>query len=161
VAAVDVENSTKNLIYSLSGSLNDMNTFEIDSQTGYIRLVSKLNSELKNQYKLNIIAKDLSQPARAVYAPLTIFVEDDVHINPPVFSAPFYEFILFENVPIGYLVGRIQAVDRRKQRLLTYSIDLISNTEKLFPFSINEMNGTIQTSKKFTKIYKNKATNSM
>jgi hypothetical protein len=152
VAAVDVENSTKNLIYSLSGSLNDMNTFEIDSQTGYIRLVSKLNSELKNQYKLNIIAKDLSQPARAVYAPLTIFVEDDVHINPPVFSAPFYEFILFENVPIGYLVGRIQAVDKRKQRLLTYSIDLTSNTEKLFPFSINEMNGTIQTSK---KIYKN------
>jgi len=154
VSALDVDNSSS-LVYSLSGSLNDMNTFEIDSQTGYIRLVSKLNSELKNQYKLNIIAKDLSQPARATYAPLSIFVED-VHVNPPVFTAPFYEFILFENVPIGYFVGRVVAVDKRKRSfdIITYAIQLDSQNDAKFPFSINDSNGTIQTVKKVNKNFK-------
>ena len=154
VAALDADNSS-NLIYSLSGSLNDMNTFEIDSQNGIIRLVAKLNSELKNQYKLNIIAKDLSQPSRATYAPLTIFIED-VHVNPPVFTAPFYEFILFENAPIGYFVGRVLATDRRKRSFdsLIYSIqsDLVNDPK--FPFSINENNGTIETVKKISRNFK-------
>ena len=71
VDAFDADNSTR-LIYSLAGSLNDMNTFEIDYNTGAVRLVSKLNYELKNLYKLNIVARDMSQPPRATYASLTV-----------------------------------------------------------------------------------------
>lgn len=69
--ALDTDNGT-NLVYSLAGSLNDMNTFEIEPQTGVVRLVSPLDYELKSQYKLSIVARDLSQPPRATYAQLNV-----------------------------------------------------------------------------------------
>ncbi len=72
-SAVDADNSSR-IIYSLAGSLNDMNTFEVDATSGVLRLVSKLNYDLKNLYRLSIVARDLSQPPRASYAPLIVHI---------------------------------------------------------------------------------------
>jgi hypothetical protein len=69
--AVDTDNGT-NVVYSLAGSLNDRNTFEIEPQTGAVRLVSRLNYKLKSQYRLSIVASDLSQPPRSAYAQLNV-----------------------------------------------------------------------------------------
>ncbi len=71
--ARDYDNGTS-LVYSLAGSLNDMNTFEIEPQTGVVRLVSQLDYELKSQYSLSIVARDLGQPPRASYAPLNVLI---------------------------------------------------------------------------------------
>lgn len=75
VNALDTDNETS-LIYSLAGSLNDMNTFEIEPLTGILRLVSRLNYELKSLYELNIVARDLSQPPRASYAKLNVHISE-------------------------------------------------------------------------------------
>ncbi len=160
VKASDLNNST--LIYSLYGNLNDMNTFEIDSQNGMIRLVSKLNYELKNYYKLNVIARDLGQPSSAAHTSLIINIED-MNQNPPAFTAPFYEFILFENVKIGSIVGRVFAYDRETSTFnnnnmntnstkITYSME--SSQAESFPFGIDSKNGTIFTIQKLSKNYK-------
>ena len=161
VKASDSNNST--LIYSLYGNLNDMNTFEIDPQNGMIRLVSKLNYELKNYYKLNVIARDLGQPPSAAHTSLIINIED-MNQNPPAFTAPFYEFILFENAKIGSVVGRVFAYDRdtstfnnnnmnnNNNTKITYSIE--SSQAESFPFGIDSKNGTIFTIQKLSKNYK-------
>lgn len=69
--ALDTDNGT-NVVYSLAGSLNDRNTFEIEPQTGAVRLVSRLNYNLKSHYRLAIVASDLSQPPRSAYAHLNV-----------------------------------------------------------------------------------------
>jgi len=71
--ARDYDNGTS-LVYSLAGSLNDMNTFEIEPQTGVVRLVSRLDYELKSNYSLSIVARDLGQPPRASYVPLNVLI---------------------------------------------------------------------------------------
>nr|QVK45661.1 G protein-coupled receptor [Proales similis] len=135
------------LVYSLSGSLNDLNTFEIDASNGSIRLVSKLNYELKHSYKLSVIASTLGQPPSAAHADIEIHIED-INEFPPVFSAPFYEFILFENVPIGHKVGQVNAYDResltRNSSLIKYLI--VNRSQAHFPFEIESESGMIYTS---------------
>lgn len=147
VNALDKEtNTSNNIIYSLSGSLNDLNTFEIDS-SGSIRLVSKLNSKLKNSYKLNIIAKDISQqPACATYSQLNINILDDKQTS-ILFSAPFYDFILFENVPINSYVGQVYTIKPELSQI-TYSLD---SSLSDIPFFIDSTNGSIYTNRKLYK----------
>jgi hypothetical protein len=146
-----------NLIYSLHGSLNDLNTFEIDSKTGEIHLVSKLNYELKNVYQLSVIARDFGQPPCSTHSLLTVNIED-MNQNPPVFTAPFYEFILFENGPLGYNVGRVYAFDRDSSKIqdksnIKYSIVSSSGQEQAsqVPFEIDAANGTIYTVRKLNR----------
>ena len=149
--------NSNNLIYSLHGSLNDLNTFEIDSKTGEIRLVSKLNYELKNVYQLSVIARDFGQPPCSTHSVLTINIED-MNQNPPVFTAPFYEFILFENVPLGFSVGRVYAFDRESSKMqdknsnIKYSI--VNNGQEQTgqtSFEIDAANGTIYTVRKLNR----------
>ena len=135
-----------------------MNTFEIEAKTGQIRLVSKLNYELKNVYQLSVIARDFGQPPCSTHSPLTINIED-MNQSPPVFTAPFYEFILFENAPLGYTVGRIIAFDRDsakafqdKQSSIKYSIVNSSLDLATAPsFDIDAANGTIFTTRRLNR----------
>jgi hypothetical protein len=147
------------IIYSLSGSLNEMNTFEIDQFNGTIKLVSKLNYELKNLYKLNVIARNLAQPTSASHVQLIVNIED-INQNPPVFDAPFYEFMLFEYSKIGSTVGKLYAYDRdslsRNTSQITYSIDSalshdFKSNQESFPFAIDPQNGTIYTINELSK----------
>lgn len=152
VNALDNDNGT-NLVYSLAGSLNDMNTFEIEPKTGVVRLVSKLNYELKSQYKLSIVARDLSQPPRATYAEMNVNIEPSKP-NPPIFSAPFYEFILYENAVVGQFVGSVSAYDKSSSAIFNTSIIYSLKNESEIPFRIDPNNGTISTSSKIYKNYK-------
>jgi hypothetical protein len=97
------------LVYSLTGSLNDLNTFEMDSRTGRVHLVAKLNAELRSTYRLGVVARDLSVPASAAAVTLVINVEVDTARVAPTFHAAFYEFILYENATVGQRVGRVSA----------------------------------------------------
>jgi hypothetical protein len=135
-----VSGSPGRLVYSLAGSLNDLNTFEIESQTGTVRLVSKLNYELKNYYKLSVIARDLGQPPCAAHVSLTINIED-MNQSPPTFTAPFYEFILFENARVGQLVGKVFAYENRQNSIQQSSLNWNNSTR--ISYSID---GQLQTS---------------
>jgi len=106
-----------------------------------------------------VIARNLAQPPCAGHVQLNINIED-INQNPPVFNAPFYEFMLFEYAQIGYTVGKLFAYDRdsisRNKSQITYSIDSAlsydsKNNEENFPFVIDPHNGTIYTIKKLSK----------
>jgi hypothetical protein len=149
VSARDSDNGTE-LLYALSGSLNDMNTFEIDAYTGIIRLVAKLNSELRRAYRLSVSARELiTQPPRSGYATLVVNV-DEANRSPPMFVAPFYEFILYENSPTGYLVGRVRVRSNRERQSIVYVIDTTLNQQRL-PFIVEPSNGSIYTSEKLDR----------
>jgi hypothetical protein len=139
------------LYYSLHGTLNDLNTFEIDETTGIIRLVSKLSYELKQLYTLNIFIRDASIPSSSSHILLNIIIEN-TNFQPPLFQASFYEFILFENsATLNQKVGRVSALysprSSAKNKKIVYSLNSILNkdltTNSRFPFRIDPSNGTI------------------
>jgi hypothetical protein len=145
------------LVYSLSGSMNDLNTFEIDSRTGEIHLVSKLNFEIKPLYKLTVVISDQSMPASSTYSTLYINVENTMLV-PPTFQTPFYEFILFENATLNYRVGRVMAYylpkSSIKNKHIQYSLETSGHRSESFPFRIDPQNGTIFTTQKLSKYIK-------
>ncbi|CAF0877661.1 unnamed protein product [Brachionus calyciflorus] len=144
----DRNSNSSYLTYSLSGSLNDLNTFEIDN-LGNVRLLSKLNFKMKNVYKLNVYAQDLAQPSCSISSELNIYILNK-NLNIQSFSAPFYEFIAFENIDVGSKIGRVLiAYDRDlPDSQINFSLD--SNFQDDLPFRI-ESNGSIITVKKLHK----------
>lgn len=146
VTGFDRHTNSSLLAYSLWGSLDDLNTFEIDN-TGTIHLVSKLNFKMKNLYTLSIYARDYGQPSCSVKSELNIHI---VNKNPSyvTFSAAFYEFIAFENIPIGSKIGRVIAYDRdQPDSVLDYKLS------GLVPFKIESNGLIVTTSRVKTKIY--------
>ena len=150
VSAIDCD-GTSSVLYSLLGSLHDLNTFEMEATSGSLRLVSRLNHELKSIYKMSVMAKDMAQPPRASLIPLTISIIN-MNSNPPSFSAPFYSFQLFEDAPIGSFVGKVSASHR--SATLEFSIWSEAKGE-MFPFKVDPSDGTIKTVQKVHKTRKN------
>ena len=143
VTGFDRHTNSSLLVYSLWSSLDDLNTFEID-KAGRIRLVSKLNYKMKSLYTLDVYARDNGQPSCSVKSKLNIHI---INMNPSIvtFSAPFYEFIAFENIATGSKIGRILAYDRdQPEVLLDYELS------GLVPFKV-EPNGLIITTNRVQK----------
>ena len=140
-------------VFSLTGSMSELNTFEIESETGLVYLVSKLNFEIKQLYRLGLVVRDLSVPSSATYATLNVFVENTIQVA-PTFPASFFEFILFENASIGQRVGHVSAayttqrVHGSKSKKIFYSLE---TTGGGLPFRIEPQNGTIYTTQQISK----------
>lgn len=123
--------SSSSITYSLSGNLNDLNTFEIEPNSGAIHLVSKLNKALKSTYKLNVVAHSVSSmPVASATVELNIQVEDESSERPPPsFTQPFYEFLVSEPREGDYTktsIGRVRAFPTTNAN--PFSIGLASTT---------------------------------
>lgn len=143
VTGFDRHTNSSLLVYSLWSSLDDLNTFEID-KIGQIRLVSKLNYKMKSLYTLDVYARDYGQPSCSVKSKLNIHI---INMNPSIvtFSAPFYQFIAFENIATGSKIGRIVAFDRdQPEAALDYELSGV------VPFKV-EPNGLIITASRVQK----------
>ena len=101
----------------------DSNKFNIDSQTGQIRLQSSLDFESKPNHRLVIEAEDFGQPRLRSQLKLDISVQD-VNDNAPIFDKIDYSFSLPESHVQGTPVLTIHADDKDsgKNGRLTYSI---------------------------------------
>ena len=74
--------------------------------------------------------------------------------NPPIFVAPFYEFILYENAPVGQLMGRVNAQNKFGENQNNSIIYSLSAEAEQMPFEIEPTNGTIYTKSTIYKNYK-------
>lgn len=145
------KSSSPSITYSLSGSLNDLNTFEIESDTGAIYLVSKLNRSLKPVYHLTLVAHSLAaMPSASTTAELNIVIAEDETTPraPPTFTQPFYEFLVTESSTAA--LGRVRAftdlLPSSYNRIsdIEYGIDSSrSNIPGEMPFRIDSRDGRI------------------
>ncbi len=81
--------------------------FEIDSETGEIRIKAPLDYEAVKEYLLGVAATDGSYRAQTT---ITIDVTD-TNDNAPVFAEPSYKFALMQGQDAGVLVGTVSARD--------------------------------------------------
>ncbi len=81
--------------------------FEIDSETGEIRIAAPLDYEEVKEYLLGVAATDGSYRAQTT---ITIDVTD-TNDNAPVFEQPSYKFAMMQGQDAGVLVGSVSARD--------------------------------------------------
>ncbi|XP_042323272.1 cadherin EGF LAG seven-pass G-type receptor 1 isoform X2 [Sceloporus undulatus] len=141
--------------YSIvSGNLKGQ--FYIHSFSGSIDLINPLDYETIREYTLRIKAQDGGRPPQINSSGMVSIQILDVNDNAPIFVSTPFQATVLENVPLGYSVLHIQAVDadsgdnaRLEYRLieLAYSSALVAaGGDVSFPFQINNSTGWITVS---------------
>ncbi|XP_072571150.1 cadherin EGF LAG seven-pass G-type receptor 2 isoform X1 [Paramormyrops kingsleyae] len=145
VSAMDRDRGSNAVVHYSIMSGNTRGQFYIDAQTGKMDVVGQLDYETNKEYTLRIRAQDGGRPPLSNISGLVTVQVLDVNDNAPIFvSTPFQASVL-ENVPAGYSVIHIQAIDADsgENSRLEY---LLIETMPGFPFSINNSTGWIMVS---------------
>nr|XP_008177211.2 cadherin EGF LAG seven-pass G-type receptor 1 isoform X4 [Chrysemys picta bellii] len=141
--------------YSIvSGNLKGQ--FYIHSFSGAIDLINPLDYETIREYTLRIKAQDGGRPPLINSSGMVSVQVVDVNDNAPIFVSTPFQATVLENVPLGYSVLHVQAVDADSgdnARLEYELIDLSPSPgvvspggETGFPFQINNSTGWITVS---------------
>ncbi|KRX99087.1 Cadherin EGF LAG seven-pass G-type receptor 3 [Trichinella pseudospiralis] len=98
------------ITYHFSDEDPENDAFQIDPSSGVVRVAKPLDRERRAVYEITVLAKDKGEPPLTGRTTLVINV-DDVNDNAPKFDREAYQFEVYENVPIGTIVGHVLAVD--------------------------------------------------
>ena len=138
--------------YSIIGG-NTAALFHIDSLNGEVSVVGPLDYENARSYRLVVRAQDGGSPPRSNTTQLLVSVVDK-NDNEPRFYTSLFQENVFENVPIGTSVLRVQAYDSDdgENAQLSYFIQNgpSPNTDtdsSLMPISVDPTSGWIVTTR--------------
>ncbi|KAI7790755.1 cadherin EGF LAG seven-pass G-type receptor 2 precursor [Triplophysa rosa] len=142
VMATDLDRGNNAVVHFSIMSGNTRGQFYIDAQTGKLDLVSQLDYEMNKEYTLRIRAQDGGRPPLSNISGLVTVQVLDVNDNAPIFVSTPFQATVLENVPVGYSVIHVQAVDADagENSRLEYRL---TETTPNFPFTINNSTGWI------------------
>ncbi|XP_061544471.1 cadherin EGF LAG seven-pass G-type receptor 2 [Phycodurus eques] len=142
VTATDRDRGSNAMVHFSIMSGNSRGQFYIDAQTGKMDLVSHLDYETNKEYTLRIRAQDGGRPPLSNISGLVTVQVLDVNDNAPIFVSTPFQATVLENVPVGYSIIHIQAVDADsgENSRLDYRL---TETMPNFPFTINNNTGWI------------------
>uniref|UniRef100_A0A8C4WGP0 Cadherin domain-containing protein n=1 Tax=Gopherus evgoodei TaxID=1825980 RepID=A0A8C4WGP0_9SAUR len=150
VSASDVDEGSNGLIHYSVIKGNEENQFTIDSGTGQVTLIGKLDHEATASYSLIIQAVDSGTVSLSSTCTLSIEVLDE-NDNSPSFPKSALLVDVLENMRLGELVSSVTATDSDSgdNADLHYSITGTNNHGTFSNhFSIDEVRGTIFTNLK-------------
>uniref|UniRef100_A0A673ZB10 Cadherin EGF LAG seven-pass G-type receptor 2 n=1 Tax=Salmo trutta TaxID=8032 RepID=A0A673ZB10_SALTR len=142
VIATDQDRGSNAMVHFSIMSGNTRGQFYIDAQTGKMDLVSQLDYEANKEYTIRIRAQDGGRPPLSNISGLVTVQVVDVNDNAPIFVSTPFQATVLENVPVGYSIIHIQAVDADSGDNSRLEYCLIETTPNL-PFSINNSSGWI------------------
>lgn len=165
VQAVDPdEDANGKIMYKL---VQSSDVFEIDPFSGIIKTQLRpgfyLDREQVSNYTLIVLAQDLGSPPKQTSQVLTIQITD-VNDNDPYFEReiddPQLVLQVDEEVPIGTLIGSIQAIDKDIGQNALIGYDIIEgNSNNLFRLDQGDIEDRFNTSvlraDSICKIYSN------
>ncbi|KAM6167998.1 cadherin-19 [Erethizon dorsatum] len=97
------------LLYSL---LQGQAYFSVEPTTGIIRISSKMDRELQDEYWIIIQAKDMIGQHGALSGTASVLIKlSDINDNKPIFKDSFYRLTVSESAPTGTTIGIITASD--------------------------------------------------
>ncbi|XP_058272722.1 cadherin EGF LAG seven-pass G-type receptor 1 isoform X1 [Hemibagrus wyckioides] len=145
VEATDKDEGNNAKIYYSIIKGNVKGQFYIHSLTGVIDVINPLDYETHRDYNLGIKAQDGGRPPYINGTGLVIVQVIDINDNAPMFVSTPFQATILENVPIGYSVIHIQAIDSDsgENARLDYRL---TDTSPGFPFTINNSTGWITAS---------------
>lgn len=101
--------------------------FRLDKNTGEMRVNGRLDYEMKSDYTLDVLARDLNFTARARVR---------VQVKNVVDKAPYFEYNYYSfkiKVPYDVYIGQIRAIDVEHTGNLTYALEFErENDSRLF-----------------------------
>ncbi|XP_052329457.1 cadherin EGF LAG seven-pass G-type receptor 2-like isoform X4 [Oncorhynchus keta] len=142
VTATDQDRGSNAMVHFSIMSGNTRGQFYIDAQTGKMDLVSQLDYEANKEYTIRIRAQDGGRPPLSNISGLVTVQVVDINDNAPIFVSTPFQATVLENVPVGYSIIHIQAIDADSGDNSRLEYCLIEASPNL-PFSINNSSGWI------------------
>ncbi|XP_028815789.1 protocadherin-1-like isoform X2 [Denticeps clupeoides] len=111
VVATDADSGTNaELTYSIIMDPSIKGLFEINANTGEVRVLNQLDRETKDEYKFHVAAADRGVPSQRGTATVVVKVLDR-NDNDPKFTMISYSFSVLENKPPHSPVGMVTVTD--------------------------------------------------
>ncbi|NXA29913.1 CELR2 protein, partial [Ibidorhyncha struthersii] len=111
VSATDRDSGLNGRVfYTFQGGDDGDGDFIIESTSGIVRTLRRLDRENVPLYSLRAFAVDKGVPTKRTPVEIQVTVLD-VNDNPPVFERDEFDIFVEENSPIGLVVARITATD--------------------------------------------------
>ncbi|XP_013177912.1 PREDICTED: cadherin-related tumor suppressor [Papilio xuthus] len=151
IQATDQDSGDDGIIYYLFvGSSNDKG-FNVNSQTGVIRVARYLDRETQNRVVLTVLAKNYGgiHGNDTDEAQVIISIQDGN--DPPEFLRNYYEATISESASVGQKVVQVKAVDkdvRPQNNQFSYSL-IGGNTNQ--DFRIDPQSGEIEVSRQLDR----------
>ncbi len=127
VTAVDRDSpSHSHFRYDLATREEGRLPFSLDEENGRLSLTQKLDREVKDYYRLTVLAKDIRYPTMFSNATVAVNVLDE-NDNAPNFLFPSKQnntLVISSQVPVGYLIAKLTArdIDKGNNASVTYHI---------------------------------------
>ncbi|MBN3297118.1 PCDH1 protein, partial [Amia calva] len=148
VVATDADSGTNaELTYSIILDSSTKGLFEINSNTGEVRVRNQLDREHRERYEFNVAAADKGVPSLRGTATVVIKVLDR-NDNDPKFMLNGYSFSVSENMPPLSPVGMVTVLDADKGENARVHISVEPDNGK---FVIQNGTGTIYSSISFDR----------
>ncbi|KAM8946522.1 cadherin-22 [Pelodytes ibericus] len=109
ITAIDPDKANNPIRYALDGATDD-GIFEIDDESGEIRITKALDRETSGWHNLTVQAKEAGDPLKVSILSLRIRILD-VNDNPPELATPHESSVCEDALP-GQLIQTISVVDR-------------------------------------------------
>ncbi|XP_029442811.1 protocadherin Fat 1 isoform X2 [Rhinatrema bivittatum] len=127
------------LVYVISGGNSDSN-FIVDMETGWLKILSPLDREIKDQYTLNITVYDLGIPQKSAWCLLDVKILD-ANDNKPEFLQDGYFIEISENTDMDSEIIQVEAIDKDLGPSGEVKYSLLTDTDM---FSIDTMTGVVK-----------------
>ncbi|EDO46189.1 predicted protein, partial [Nematostella vectensis] len=138
VTATDLDSGPRGRLEYRLISGNVKGAFNIDANSGSIRVSSELDRETTPSYSLQVEARDGGSTSRSSSTRVTIALQD-INDNSPIFQGP-YVFRVSESSSPGHQIGQVAATDADDSSNGDVRYALSDNTDV---FSINTSTGLI------------------
>ncbi|MCL4137791.1 UNVERIFIED_CONTAM: hypothetical protein GTU68_008333, partial [Idotea baltica] len=132
--------------YSIASG-NDAGKFAIDEIHGTVTILSPLDYDLIQEYRLNITAHDLAFEPLHATAVLTVLLTD-VNDNPPRFERDEYSAYIPENSEVGTSVFHLNATDIDSAQNAVIQFSIVGGDGKSL-FSIHPRTGIVKSRRVF------------
>uniref|UniRef100_A0A8C2T9U6 Cadherin EGF LAG seven-pass G-type receptor 2 n=1 Tax=Coturnix japonica TaxID=93934 RepID=A0A8C2T9U6_COTJA len=142
VTATDRDKGSNAAVHYSIVSGNTRGHFYIDAQTGALDVVTPLDYEANKEFTLRIRAQDGGRPPLSNISGLVTVQVLDVNDNAPIFVSTPFQATVLENVPLGYSVIHVQAIDADSGDNARLAYTLLEAGAG-FPFAINNSTGWI------------------
>lgn len=143
--AFDQDSLNASLIYDIISG-NERKLFRVNAGNGIIYLQKQIDLEEEslpgNSFVLQIEARQKDNPLRKALARIEIEIMD-LNDNVPEFEADFYNISIVENLPSGFSVLQVNAIDRDQGENGEFLYNLKEKPEAYGAFRIDSRTGWI------------------
>ncbi|KAM4826977.1 protocadherin Fat 2 [Thomomys bottae] len=126
------------LVYVIADG-NDEGRFDLELETGWLKVAAPLDYETTSFYVLNVTVYDLGTPQKSAWKLLTVTVQD-WNDNVPQFPPGGYQLTISEDTDIGTTIAELQAQDGDSEDNGRVRYTLLSPTDK---FSLHPHTGAL------------------